>query len=86
MHQRLHAIAEHAWTEDHPIRWDDTRILQHASRTMQLVVKEAICIQTAPESSHFNHHSGYNIPDCWITTYKKLKGGAHEGRIHPIAS
>ena len=25
------AIAEHAWTEDHPICWDDTRILQHAS-------------------------------------------------------
>ena len=25
------AIAEHAWTEDHPIHWGDTRILQHAS-------------------------------------------------------
>ena len=25
------AIAEHAWMEDHPIHWDDTRILQHAS-------------------------------------------------------
>ena len=25
------AIAEHAWMEYHPIRWDDTRILQHAS-------------------------------------------------------
>ena len=25
------ARAEHAWTEDDPIRWDDTRILQHAS-------------------------------------------------------
>ena len=25
------AIAEHAWMEDHPIRWDDTKILQHAS-------------------------------------------------------
>ena len=24
-------IAEHAWIEDHPIHWDDTRILQHAS-------------------------------------------------------
>ena len=52
------AIAEHAWTEDHPIRWDDTRILQHASRSMELVVKEAICMRTAPESSHFNHNGG----------------------------
>ena len=24
------AIAEHAWTKDHLIRWDDTMILQHA--------------------------------------------------------
>ena len=56
------AIAEHAWTEDHPIRWGDTRMLQHASRTMELVVKEAICIQTTPKSSHFNRHCGYDIP------------------------
>ena len=25
------AIAKHAWMEDHAVRWDDTRILQHAS-------------------------------------------------------
>ena len=53
------ALAEHAWTEDHPICWDDTRIQQHAIRTMELVVKEAICIRTTPESSHFNHDCGY---------------------------
>ena len=52
------AIAEHAWTEDHPILWDDTRILQHASQTMELVVKEAICIRTTPENSHFNRDGG----------------------------
>ena len=38
------AIAKQAWMENYPICWDDTRILQHASRTMELVVKEAICI------------------------------------------
>ena len=59
------AIAEHAWTKDHPICWGDTRILQHASRTMKLVVKEAICIQTTPESSHFSRNGGYDIPNCW---------------------
>ena len=78
------AIAEHAWTpEDHPIRWDDTRILQHASRTMELVVKEATCIRTTPESSHFNHDGGYDIPDYWIAT---LKGGIRAGRNHSTAS
>ena len=29
---------------------------------------------------------GYNIPDCWIATYKKLRGGAHTGHIHPTTS
>ena len=43
MHQRLthkSAMAKQAWTEDHPIYWDDTKILQHASHTMELVVRK----------------------------------------------
>ena len=39
------------------------------SPTMELVVKEAICIQ---ESLHFNCDGGYDEPDCWITM---LRGG-----------
>ena len=80
------AIAEHAWTEDHPIRWGDTRIMQHASQAMELVVKEGICIRTTPESSHFNRDGRYNTPDCWIATYRKLKGGTHAGCTHLRAS
>ena len=80
------AIAEHAWMKDHPIRWEDTRILQHASRTMELVVKETICIRTTPESSHFNRDGDYNIPDCWITAYRKLRGGTSTGHTHPTTS
>ena len=52
MHQRLHGqsdIAKHAWTEDNPIRWGDTSILQHASQTMELVIKEAIRIRMTLE-------------------------------------
>ena len=62
------AIAEHAWTKDHPIFWDGTRILQHAGQTMELVVKKGICIRMAPESSHFNCSGGYDILGCWIAT------------------
>ena len=89
MHQRLHgksAIAEHTRTKDHPICWGDTMILQHASQTMELVVKEPICIWTTPESSHFNCDGSYDIPDCWIATYRKLTGGTHEGHTHPTTS
>ena len=35
------AIAEHAWAEDHPINWSGTKI------TMELVMKEALCIQSS---------------------------------------
>jgi hypothetical protein len=70
------AIAEHAWTNDHPINWDGTKILQRASRTMQLVLKEALSIQATPEDARFNRDGGYELPDCWIATYNKLRGGA----------
>ena len=70
------AIAEHAWSEGHPINWDGTRILQRASHTMELVLKEAMCIQSTPTDSWFNRDSGYELPDCWIALNRKLKGGA----------
>ena len=84
MHQRLHGHVCHSRTRlDHPIRWDDTRILQHASRTVELVVKEAICIRMTPESSHFNRDGGY---DLRLLTYRKLKGGTHTGRTRSTTS
>ena len=46
------------------------------NRTMELVMKEALSIRTTPEDARFNRDNGYELPDCWIATYKKLKGGA----------
>ena len=71
-------------TDDHPIHWGDTRILQLASWTMELVIKEAICIQLT-ESLYFNCDSSCDIPDCWIAMYRKLRGGTRTGHIHPTA-
>ena len=70
------AIAEHAWTNDHPINWDETKILHRASRAMELILKESLSIRTTPEDARFNRDSGYELPDCWVATYNKLKGGA----------
>ena len=78
------AIAEHAWMEGQPINWDDTRILQCTSHTMEVVMKEAMCILSMPIDSRFNHDSGYELPDCWIALNRKLKGGALVGA--PCAS
>ena len=69
-------IAEHAWTNDHPINWGGTKILQRASHTMELVMKEALCIQSTPTDSRFNRDGGYELPDCWFTLNRKLRGGA----------
>ena len=76
------AIAEHAWANDHPINWAETKILQRANRTMKLVMKEALSIRTTPEDARFNRDNGYELPDCWIGTFKKLKGGASLSSAH----
>lgn len=76
------AIAEHAWTNDHPINWAETKVLQRASRTMELVMKEALSIRTTPADTRFNRDEGYDLPECWIATYKKLKGGASMNGTH----
>ena len=80
------AIAEHAWTNDHPINWADTKILQRANRAMELVLKESLSIRTTPEDARFNRDSGYELPDCWIATYKKLKGGASLSSAHSAST
>ena len=81
-HTEKSAIAEHAWTNDHPINWAETNILQRANRAMELVLKESLSIRTTPEDAHFNRDRGYELPDCWIATYKKLKGGASLSSAH----
>ena len=53
---------------------------------MELVVKEAICIWMTPESLHFNRNGRYNISDCWIAKYRKLRGGTHTGCTHLTTS
>ena len=42
-------------------------------------MKEALSIRTTPENVCFN---GYELPECWISTYKKLKGGASMSGTH----
>ena len=61
---------------DHPINLAETKILQRANRTMELVMKEALSIRTTPKDACFHRDSGYELLDCWIATFKKLKGRA----------
>ena len=52
------AVAEHFGGEEHRILWNDTKVIQRASRTMELVMKEALCIRLTPEDARFNRDSG----------------------------
>ena len=60
------AIAEHTWTNDHPINWTETDFMSEQDHG----VKESLSIRTTPEDMRFNRDSGYELPDRWITTYK----------------
>ena len=60
--------------EQPPNKWAEMKILQRASRTMELVMKEALSIRTTPEDARFNGDSGCEPPDLWIATFKTLKG------------
>ena len=57
------AVAEHAWTEEHPILWDQTKVIDRANRQDVLRFKEALHIQTS--NGHFNRDVGTDIPQCW---------------------
>jgi hypothetical protein len=71
------AIAEHQWDLQHQVDWDETRVLDRATRPIQLKVKEALHIEKTPTNSRLNRDGGYELPGCWIATMKKLGGGVN---------
>ena len=74
------AIAEHQWDQQHQVNWEGTRVLDRASRPVQLRVKEALYIQKTPTNNRLNRDEGYELPGCWIATVKKLGGGVSSSR------
>ena len=57
------AVAKHFCSEEHRILWNDTNVIQRASRTMELVMKEALCIKLTPVDARFNRDDGYELLD-----------------------
>ena len=85
--ESLHERIEELTAENQKTARSKKKIQGEVRHTASLhIVKEAICIWTTPESSHFNCNSGYDISDCWITTYWKLRGGTRASHIHPSTS
>ena len=70
--EKKSAVAEYAWKEHHPIRWQETSVIDRASRFGELRVKEALHIHLTPEDQRFNRDVGLELPGCWVSTLKTL--------------
>ena len=69
------AIAEHQWDQQHLVKWEDTRVLDRATRPIQHKIKEALHIQNTPQPQQ-----GRVTVCCWIATMKKLGDGVNSSR------
>ena len=84
------AVVEHARENHHPIKWEETSIVDQARRPKELLLKEALHIQMTPAEERFNRDGGLELPSCWMATLRRLEGGASSGQpltshnVHPV--
>ena len=50
-----------------------TQVLDKTTRPVQLLAKEALCIQRTPANNRLNRDGGYELPSCWIAT-EEIRG------------
>ena len=79
-------IVEHQWDQQYQVDWDGTRVLDRATRPVQLKVKEALHIERTPANTRLNRDGGYELPGCWITSMKKLGGGANRAGANHVGA
>ncbi len=48
--EKVSAIAEHAWQQHHPIKWEEVRVVDRASKNRELKIKETLHIQMTPDN------------------------------------
>ena len=53
-------------------RWQETSVIDRASRFEELRVKEALHIHLTPEDQRFNRDVGLELLGCWVSTLKTL--------------
>ncbi len=65
---KVSAIAEHAYWQQHhhPIKWEEVRVVDRASKNRELKIKEALHIQMTPDNK-FNRNIGLELPGCWLS-------------------
>ena len=58
------ALAEHPWESHHPIKWEETTVVDQARTPMELLLKEAIHIWLLKPP--LNRDGGLELPGCWM--------------------
>ena len=58
------ALAEHAWENHHPIKWEEATVIDQARTHKELLLKEAILIRL--QHPHLNRDGGLELPGCWV--------------------
>jgi len=64
------AIAEHAWTEQHQVDWDDVKILDNTEREDLLLLREAAYIKLTDQEQRINRDEGVELPAVWTSTLR----------------
>ena len=80
-HTEKSAIAEHAWDAQHRPDWEGVKIVDVASRKKELLVKEAIHIRLTPREELLNRDKGWQIPESWNPTLRKMTSSRGRARL-----
>ena len=78
------ALAEHAWMNHHPIKWEEVSVIDRARTAKELLVKEAIHIRLNHPS--LNRDEGLELPRCWMAALKSTGSVSNQRHVAPTDS
>ena len=70
--QEKSAVADHAWSNHHPILWKEASVVDQARTRKELLLKEALHIGLTSEEQRFNRDVGLELQGCWVSMLKAL--------------
>ncbi len=64
--QKVSVIAEQAWQQHRPIKWEEVGVVDRACKNRELKIKEALHIQMTLDNK-FNRDIRLELPGCWLS-------------------
>ena len=78
------ALAEHAWTNHNPFKWEEVSVIDRARTAKELLVEEAIHIRLNHPS--LNRNVGLELPRCWMAALKDTRSRPNQRPLAPTDS